>query len=354
MNKSKNYIPLIERLKSYGYQVFVIYIKVTKETSEKRVRERYRRSGRYVPQFVIDEIFENGEAPIREIIKKTDGYIIVDNEQDGKIVERGGKLLPKDRKYSALQDDLSGLVAADDLEPSTTETLQTIEDADMSEQVPDLTPQDLGYYDAKSIATIRPNYLQLNRTRELLDKIARPFRALIWGLQGSGKSSLSLMFSEDLSRIGKTLHVLTEEKIQSGRLGAAVARLNINARKITFNDKLDFTGIRNVLTKNHDIEFVVIDSINRLKGGSEDLLMELWEEFPKVSFVFVGQSTKDGKTHSAFPTLAFNVDTVVRVDELVAVAEKHRDGRSGVEFSVLGKRAQRASNKEMTFQGFKI
>lgn len=354
MNKSKNYIPLIERLKSYGYQVFVIYIKVTKETSEKRVRERYRRSGRYVPQFVIDEIFENGEAPMREIIKKTDGYIIVDNEQDGKIVERGGKLLPKDRKYSALQDDLSGLVAADDLEPSTTETLQTIEDDDMSEQVPDLTPQDLGYYDAKSIATIRPNYLQLNRTRELLDKIARPFRALIWGLQGSGKSSLSLMFSEDLSRIGKTLHVLTEEKIQSGRLGAAVARLNINARKITFNDKLDFTGIRNVLTKNHDIEFVVIDSINRLKGGSEDLLMELWEEFPKVSFVFVGQSTKDGKTHSAFPTLAFNVDTVVRVDELVAVAEKHRDGRSGVEFSVLGKRAQRANNKEMTFQGFKI
>lgn len=678
MNKSKNYLPLIDRLKSYGYQVFVIYIKVTKATSEQRVLERYKRSGRYVPQFVIDEIFDNGEAPMREIIKKTDGYIIVDNEDNGKIVEKGGKLLPKDRKYSMLQDDLHSLSNIND-NPMTTNneytdlkkqislmkhslnykqesielyknieqyiystfptpnvsnpsivlvrdnpdrlpaefqkeftinghnvvldiattghskrykyykikrivddggldeyltdkihdtkieiqeltlSLQSLEasferaanpfvdkfkgeialleeakqsaisvghkerieqgikyllegtqesygyysvgklwylgakqyasriivglggeryhksgktvsgsvyyelpnavkvrisdhelpnsdarqekrdmgiggdwleivldnpmpfsklktfvldeiassmdeddlteaeeielfdkitqlrnktslsglDSTFGEEMnkqeeqqpelpqitnevveeehqPELSPIDLGFYDADSIMKIKADYIKLNRTTSLLQKISRPFRMLMWGIQGGGKSTLSLIFSEDMSYNGKTLHVLTEEKIRSGRIGERCGRLNINARRIIFNDQMDFARLREFLTKNPQIEFVTIDSINQLVGATEDLLMSLWTEFPKVSFVFVGQSTKDGKNHSAFPTLAFNVDTVVKVEDLQAVATKHRDGQTGVVFNIGDKRAQQRMQKPIVFNGFTL
>lgn len=102
MNKSKNYLPLIAKLKQHGYKVFVIYIRVDKATSLQRVRERYVRSGRYVPDFVVEEIFANGETPMREVVSHADGYMIADNKGGNfDIVEHGGLPIPHDREDMA-------------------------------------------------------------------------------------------------------------------------------------------------------------------------------------------------------------------------------------------------------------
>ncbi|MFN8359317.1 MAG: helicase-related protein [Candidatus Kapaibacterium sp.] len=252
------------------------------------------------------------------------------------------ELVPYSVSESGLSDEL-GMVNIIDEKP-------------ISSNVPEdneLTPQDLGFYDHNTIMEITPNFLQLNRTQLLLEKIAKPFRMMIWGRQGSGKSSLTLMVAEDLSNAGNTLVVLTDEKTASGRIGQTIGRLNINARNILFNDKMDYSRMREFLTKNPQVEFVIIDSINEL-NVPEESIVDLMNDYPNVSFVFVCQSTKDGKNHSSFSNLAYKVDTEIMVENLKAVAKKHRDGRTGIEFSILDKRAQRPVKKEIILNGFRL
>lgn len=101
MNKAKNYLPLIDKLKGLGYQTFVIYIRVPKNVSVERALSRYKRTGRFVPMVVIDEIFEAGETAMRTILERVDGYIVVDGLTQ-EIVERGGIEIPADREYSSI------------------------------------------------------------------------------------------------------------------------------------------------------------------------------------------------------------------------------------------------------------
>jgi len=98
MNKAKKYLPLVDRLKKMGYEVLVIYMQVPKDVSMARVMERYQRTGRYVPQHVIDEVYANGLEAYEEVIKAADGYIRVDGVT-GKILEKGGKPIPSEREY---------------------------------------------------------------------------------------------------------------------------------------------------------------------------------------------------------------------------------------------------------------
>ena len=98
MNKAKNYLPLIQHLKDLGYEVYVIYLQVPKKLSIERAMERYQRTGRYVPLKVIEEVYEKGLDAFEKVIKEADGYIRV-NGETGKIVEQGGKEIPRDRNY---------------------------------------------------------------------------------------------------------------------------------------------------------------------------------------------------------------------------------------------------------------
>ena len=101
MNKSKKYKPLIDTLKKEGYRVFILFMKVDKQTSMSRAMGRYQRSGRYVPRFVIEEGAENGLAAFHELKKLVDGYVLIDGKTQ-KVIEKGGKDLPDDRDYDKL------------------------------------------------------------------------------------------------------------------------------------------------------------------------------------------------------------------------------------------------------------
>lgn len=103
MNKAENYKPLIAKLKSLGYKIFVIYIQVPKEVSMQRVMSRYQSKGRYVPFEVIDEVFSKGLTAYEEIIKSADGFVRVDGIKQ-EIIEQGGMQLPKERNYQFKQE----------------------------------------------------------------------------------------------------------------------------------------------------------------------------------------------------------------------------------------------------------
>ncbi len=217
----------------------------------------------------------------------------------------------------------------------------------------EITPEDLGFYDYKTIMNARPNHVQLDRTYLLLEKISLPCQILIHGKQGSGKSSLGMILSEDVSKHGKVLHLLKDEKYKSGRIGQMLGRLNIDARNIMFNFKMDYNRLREFLLNNPDIEFVVIDSINEMQV-QEEHIVNLLNEFPDISFILIAQSTKDGKNHSGFQNLAYKVDTEIQVAKRVAIAKKHRDGPSDVEFSILDTQNQRQLKKPIVFNGLRL
>ncbi len=98
MNKAKNYLPLIERLKSLGYEVHIIYMSVPKEVSVQRVLDRYKRTGRYVPMEVIDEVYDLGTNAFDMLKNHVDGYIKIDGVTN-EVIERGGKQIPENRNY---------------------------------------------------------------------------------------------------------------------------------------------------------------------------------------------------------------------------------------------------------------
>jgi len=108
MNSTKSYLPLIDLLKKDGYKVFIVYInRVPKDVIVKRALERYKKSGRFVPLEVIDDFFEKGKTALEQLKKDVDGYMIIDgSNSDYKIVERGGKTLPKQRSYSKIGEPI--------------------------------------------------------------------------------------------------------------------------------------------------------------------------------------------------------------------------------------------------------
>lgn len=87
MNKAKSYKPILDKLRKLGYKVLIMYVKVTKEQSIERAMSRYQKTGRYVPKFVIDEIFMNGTAAFDELKENSDGYILIDNSGAKPVVE---------------------------------------------------------------------------------------------------------------------------------------------------------------------------------------------------------------------------------------------------------------------------
>jgi predicted ABC-type ATPase len=106
MNKAKKYYELIDKLKSVGYEVFIIYIDVPREVSEMRVLDRYKRKGRFVPMDVVQEVFDAGHTAFDQIKKMVNGWILVDG-MSGQVMEHGGEKIPQNRDYAKLTDTIN-------------------------------------------------------------------------------------------------------------------------------------------------------------------------------------------------------------------------------------------------------
>ena len=105
MSNSLKYIPLVRKLKSIGYLVFIIYMDIPKEVSVERAMSRYvnnkggkTKYGRYVPLSVIDDFYKTGQQGFNEIKGAVDGYVLVESLTQ-KIIEKGGLDIPSDRNY---------------------------------------------------------------------------------------------------------------------------------------------------------------------------------------------------------------------------------------------------------------
>ncbi|MPM10134.1 hypothetical protein SDC9_56458 [bioreactor metagenome] len=132
------------------------------------------------------------------------------------------------------------------------------------------------------------------------------FTCLIYGAPKLGKSTLAIDFGKYLAEnFGNTLYVAAEEGIGE-QLSDKIKRLGAEHPRLFFADKLPA-----------DIGkygFVFIDSINRAKLDY-DALLQLKADYPKISFFYVSQVTKDG-SYRGSRELEHDVDCVIEVDRI--------------------------------------
>lgn len=312
MNKAKNYLQMIERLRGLGYQIYVIYVRVSKERSLQRVRDQYVQTGRYVPDFVVNEVFQNGEAPFREVCRDADGYMVVDNDNsDAKIVERHGLEIPRSRNYSELSEDSKSL---------------NDEPVDSNfEVVPErVIPQ------PRSLGEIRQrNFKPVQLSKKFADffgDLPDDFRMFIWGLPSSGKSSLTLLLADDLSRTAPLLYISGEESIDRGAIAERTRKLGITSNNLYFLETTKLDDIRAAL-KTGKYKYCIVDSLNVIEAEDTEQGAKIREEFPNVAFIFISHANKDGRAYAGERSLAHLFDVVVHMKSRKARITKNWFGK---------------------------
>ena len=139
--------------------------------------------------------------------------------------------------------------------------------------------------------------------KELIGNPSIGFSMMVFGQPKSGKSTLMMEFAQYLAvHHGKTLYVAIEEGF-GYTLKDKIQRVGANSSNLSFAANMPET-----LT---GLDFVFIDSISR--GGLEiEDLIKLQEEYPKIGFIYIFHTTKDGRFRGG-NHYAHEVDVIVEV-----------------------------------------
>ncbi len=180
--------------------------------------------------------------------------------------------------------------------------------------------QDGGVKGVTASDLLAARFSPLSFTGKWLRVIGRPtapFKIMLYGLPGSGKSSLSLQFANYLatSLNMRVLYVASEEGL-TYTMQDKLRRFGVNSPNITLVE-----GLPEDLSP---FDVVFIDSVNHI-GLDAAALRNL---NPSKSYVYVFQSTKDGKFRGGNDYL-HDVDVCIKVDKMIATAEKNRFGGTG-------------------------
>jgi predicted ABC-type ATPase len=93
MARPDRYRHLVPALRALGYRVYILNVTVPESLSRRRVLDRYRASGRYVPRAAIAAYYAGGPATLRLLAPMADGWLQIDGAS-GAILSSGGEPLP--------------------------------------------------------------------------------------------------------------------------------------------------------------------------------------------------------------------------------------------------------------------
>jgi hypothetical protein len=154
---------------------------------------------------------------------------------------------------------------------------------------------------------------------ELIGDPSSNFTAMIFGRPKMGKSYLCVDFAGYLARNhGKVLYVAKEEgldyTLQQKLNDKNVKHPNLYVASILPTDLSPY-------------DFIFLDSVSKLGLAPEDL-NKLKVQYPSKSFIFIFQSTKDGKFRGA-NTFQHDVDIVIEVPERGKAIQMGRFNQGG-------------------------
>lgn len=153
--------------------------------------------------------------------------------------------------------------------------------------------------------------------KDLIGQPGEPFKIMIYGKPGCGKSSLAINFGHYLAKEhAKSVLYVSDEERFSYTLTEKINRLNARHPNLMFAARLPESLM--------PYDIVVIDSVNSMGLKPEDL-KELFLKYPKKSFIFVFQTTKDGQFKGR-QDFEHDVDAVIHCENKTAFSEKNRFG----------------------------
>lgn len=153
--------------------------------------------------------------------------------------------------------------------------------------------------------------------KDLIGQPGEPFKIMIYGKPGCGKSSLAIDFGHYLAKEhAKSVLYVSDEERFCHTLTDKINRLNARHPNLKFAARLQESLMP------YDVVF--IDSVNSM-GLKPEYLKELFLKYPKKSFIFVFQTTKDGKFKGR-QDFEHDVDAVIHCENKTAFSEKNRFG----------------------------
>jgi hypothetical protein len=154
---------------------------------------------------------------------------------------------------------------------------------------------------------------------EFIGDPAPGFTAMVYGRPKMGKSYLCVDFAGYLARNhGKVLYVAKEEKLD------ATLQKKLKDKDVA-NPNL---FVADNLPKNlSDYQFVILDSVNKLELNPKDLA-KLKSDNPGVSFIYIFQTTKEGKFRGT-NEFQHDVDVVIEIPEKGIAVQNGRFNQGG-------------------------
>lgn len=154
---------------------------------------------------------------------------------------------------------------------------------------------------------------------DLIGDPSSNFTAMVFGKPKMGKSYLCIEFAGYLARHhGKVLYVAKEEGLD----------MTLQKKLNDTNVKHPNLDVASLLPENLDkYDFIFLDSVNRLGLSPEDL-NRLKSANPAKSFIFIFQTTKEGKFKGA-NAFQHDVDVVIEVPERGKAVQMGRFNQGG-------------------------
>ena len=175
-----------------------------------------------------------------------------------------------------------------------------------------------GPISSTALAACNFRTIQLSpQLRKLLGEPEDPFKILIHGLPGSGKTTLAMRIAHSLAEYNqlRVLFVSAEEGV-SYKAKKRIDQLELYSPNMYISAELPAN------LQPYDV--VAIDSITTL-GISPEELRDLYRSNPSVSFILVSQSTKTGTARGSLE-YEHDADITIRCDVMVAHVVKNRFG----------------------------
>jgi len=153
--------------------------------------------------------------------------------------------------------------------------------------------------------------------KQLFGNPAEPFKVMIYGNPGEGKSSLALTFANYLAKDhNKRVLMVSQEEGFGYTLKEKIQRLGVS------HPNLFITDVMPSSLANYDV--IVLDSVNTI-GLEPDDLRKLYTKYPAKSWICIHQNTKEGKYRGS-QEYEHDVDVSILCENMIATPKKSRFG----------------------------
>lgn len=168
---------------------------------------------------------------------------------------------------------------------------------------------------------------------KLFGRLRERCRYFIHGTAGHGKSSLALLFSEEIgrqeARKGKrVLYINAEQPSDAGGMTDRINFIGVRSQNVDVVDTGDPVVIEHYLATGK-YSLIVIDSISRVEGTEQEkvkFMLRMYRLFPEVSFMLIAHEEKNNRTYKGSSAFAHDADIWVRVEKGIATTEKGPPG----------------------------